>query len=272
MTYQPVVPLSGVGGWAFLSRTRDAQQEAFDQSTAIVRDTTYFEEKIGEIQNADDLVDDRRLLRIALGAFGLESDIDSKFFIKKILSESVLDESTLPNRLSDKRYLEMSKAFGFGDLNPPNTVLSEFGAEITAQFRERQFEVAVGTQSEDMRLALGLERDLAELADKDLSDDAAWFTIMATPPLRTVFERAFSLPVAIGTLDIDRQLELFREKAEIFFGDSTVEQFSDPEKRDDLRTKFLAQSELLGVGFTQSTRGSAALALLQQSGSPTLFG
>lgn len=270
MTFQPIVPFGGVGGWSFLSRTREAQQDAFDQSVPVTRDTAYFEEKIGSITSAEDLVNDRRLLRVALGAFGLESEIDSKFFIQKVMQETTLDPTTLVNRLSDKRYLAMSEEFGFGDLSPPNTVLSDFGPKITALYRERQFEVAVGNQSEDMRLVLGLERDLVDVANKDFSDEAAWYTVMATTPLRTVFETAFSLPTVIGTLDIDRQLQLFREKAEAIFGDSSIKQFADPDKLDDLRRRYLAQSELQ-TGPSENVRGSAALAMLQQTSAPSLL-
>ena len=265
MTYQPVVPFGGIGGWSFLSRTREAQQDAFNGSGSVTRDTAYFEEKISQIRTAEDLVSDRRLMRVALGAFGLDEDINNKFFIRKALEETTFDRKSLVNRLSDKRYLEMSKQFGFGDLSPPNTVLSDFGQKITALYKERQFEIAVGEQSQDMRLALGLERDLGTLAARDISDEAAWFTIMATQPLRVVFERALSLPTIIGTLDLDRQLQLFRDKAEAVFGDSRVSQFSDPVRLDDLRRSFLAQSELQAGAFSTSARGSAALALLQQS-------
>ena len=119
-----------------------------------------------------------------------------------------------------------------------------------------------------MRLALGLERDLGALAGQDISEEAAWFTVMATGPLRTVFERAFSLPETTGALDVDRQLEIFRSKARAHFGDTGIAQFADPEKLDELRRTFLAQSELRGAGgLAQSARGSAALAILQQSSS-----
>ncbi|MEM6823961.1 MAG: DUF1217 domain-containing protein [Pseudomonadota bacterium] len=267
MTFQPVAPFGGIGGWAFLSRTREAQQEAFDNSASVVRDTAYFQEKIGSITTAEDLVSDRRLLRVALGAFGLDSEIDNKFFLQKVLQESTFEPTSLSNRLSDKRYLNMAQEFGFGDVTPPNTVLSDFGTRITAQFRERQFEIAVGNQSQDMRLALGLNRDLSELASREISDDAKWFTVMATEPLRVVFERALGLPNVLGALDIDRQLELFREKAQATFGDSSISQFLDPEKIDTLRRQFLAQSELqaTSAGGASTTRGSAALALLSQS-------
>ena len=264
MTFQPVIPFGGNGGWAFLSRTREAQQAAFDASPAVQRNTAYFEQTIAKITSAEELVADRRLLEVALGAFGLEGDIGNKFFIRKVLEDGTFDPDSLANRLSDKRYLEMSKAFGFGDVSPPNTVLSDFAPRIVAAFREKQFEAAVGEQAPDMRLALGLERDLGQLASGGMSDEAMWFTVMATPPLRTVFERAFSLPVAVGTLDIDRQLEIFREKAGALFGDTRLAQFADPEKIDALRDTFLGRSELLS-GPPATVRGSAALALLQAS-------
>ncbi len=78
MTFQPVVPLGGYAGWAFLNRTQTAQQSAFDESATIVRQTSYFEENIGNITTAEDLVNDRRLLEVALGAFGLDEDINNK--------------------------------------------------------------------------------------------------------------------------------------------------------------------------------------------------
>lgn len=270
MTFQPVVPLSGVAGWTFLTQTRATQEAAFQASPALERQVAYFEENIGKITTAQELVDDRRLLQVALGAFGLDDDINAKAYIREVLDQGTLQPDSLANRLSDKRYLAMSEAFGF-ELDPPNTKLSDFPARIIELYEGRQFEVAVGNAQPDMRVAMALERDLPALLDRGLSDEANWFTIMGTPSLRPVFEKAFALPITIATLDLDRQLEIFREKAAAFFGDTRVEQFADPEALDRLRDRFLAQSELETGGFSTTTRGSAALALLQASGSGGLI-
>lgn len=266
MTFQPVVPFGGNAGWAFLQRTRESQEDAFQQSAALQRDVAYFRANIGGITSAEDLVDDRRLLNVALGAFGLAEDIDNKFFIRKTLEEGTLRDDSLANRLSDKRYFAMAEAFGF-DLSPPRTVVGGFADPIVQAFQERSFEVAVGNQNPDMRSALTFARDIGDLAERGLSGEAAWFTVMATPPLRTVFERAFSLPIEVGTLDVDRQREIFEEKANQFFGSPDVAQFTDLEKQDELLRRFLAQSELQG-GVSPTTRGSAALAILQASATP----
>lgn len=266
MSYQPVVPLGGIGGWAFLSRTRETQEAAFQSGAVITRDTEYFAAKIGEVKSAEDLVSDRRLLRVALGAFGLESDIDSRFFIKKVLEEGTISGKGLANRLSDTRYFQIAEKFAF-DLTPPNTALSDFGSDIVAMYRERQFEAAVGNVSPDMRLSLGLEREIGAVLERGISDAAAWYTVMATPPLRAVFEKALNIPAVAGALDVDRQLELFREKAQTVFGSSEFSQFSDPDKLDKLRTTFLSRSELT-VTPQATGRGAAALALLQASAAP----
>lgn len=267
MTYQPVFPAGGNLGWTFLKTTREDQQDAFDNSAVVVRDTDYFRETIGKISSAEQLVADRRLLTVALGAFGLDDDINNRFFMRKVLEEGTLNEESFANRLSDKRYFAMAEAFGF-DLSPPKSVLSDFPDQILSEYRSRQFEIAVGTQDEDLRLALGLERDLNELADRKLPENAAWFTVMGNPPVRRVFETALGLPSEIAAIDIDRQLAVFREKSESLFGVSHPEEFTDPALQEKLVRNFLFRSEL-AASAASTSRGAVALSLLQAQ--PQLF-
>lgn len=261
MTYQPVIPSGGNIGWTFLSRTRDAQQAAFDGSAAVVRNNEYFRETVGTIRTAEELVSDRRLLSVALGAFGLDDDIENRFFIRKVLEEGTLAEDAFANRLSDKRYSALADAFAF-HLSPPNTALSDFADDIVEKYRTRQFEVAIGEQDGDLRLALGFEREIDAIVADDLTEDAAWFTVMGNPPLRRIFEQALGLPREMAKVDIDRQLEVFRDKAETRFGVSHPAEFADPDLREKLVRNFLVRAELAAFGQA-TTRGGAALSLLQ---------
>lgn len=261
MSFQPVLPNKGYAGWTFLSRTREAQQKAFDSSAQIKRDTAYFQERIGSVRTADDLVNDRRLLSVALGAYGLGDDIDSKFFIRKVLNDGSFDRSDLANRLSDKRYLAFTKAFGFGDFPVPNTVMSEFGENIADAYRSRQFEVAVGEQSPDLRLALGFQRDLADIVNRQNSPDGRWFGVMGSTPVRKVVETALGLPSSFGRLDLDQQLQGFRNAAQRVFGDSEVTGLNDPDNREKLIRLFLIRSE--AQSGAQTSKGQIALGLLQ---------
>lgn len=270
MSFTPVLPIGGYAGWKFLNRTLDAQKEAFTSAPAIQRDEAYFREKIGSVTTAQQLVDDRRLLSVALGAFGLDDDINNKFFVRKILEDGTLEPSALANKLSDKRYLELSKAFGFGDFDTPNTQLSDFADKIISSYETRQFEVAVGSQNDDMRLAMNAQRELGELADRSVSEDTKWFTVLGSAPLRTVFQTAFGLPSSFASVDLDKQLVEFKDRAQRILGSSDPGQFSDPEKTDDLVRLYLLRSEANAFNAS-TTSGATALTLLQNAGSFRYF-
>lgn len=264
MTYQPVVPMTGLAGWSFLQRTYDAQFEAFNSSPVLDRDSDYFIENIGEIQSAEDLVADRRLLSVALGAFGLQDDIDNRYFIQKILQDGTTSDDALANKLADETYQKLSDAFGFGPGATALTGNPDKMLEITEMNRVQEFEVAVGNQDESMRIALYAERELGELAREESSEDAKWFAVMGLAPLRSMFETALNLPSEFGQIDIDQQLEVFRERTQAATGQSDVSQFSDPEALERITNLFLARSQL--ANFNLATSASAnALTLLQAS-------
>jgi len=262
VTLQPIVPAGGIQGWRFLQHTYDRQFATFSQDPVLKRDSEYFAENISSIKTAEDLVSDRRLLRVALGAFGLEGDINNRYFVQKILSDGTSADDALANRLADERYKDFSDAFGFGPNSFPKTVIPSNMEAIADRFKAQSFEIAVGEQDNDMRLALNIQRELKDLATSDMSDDAKWFTVMGNPPMRQVFETALGLPSATGQLDIDQQLGIFKDKAAANFGSSGFSVFSTEDGIEDLTTRFLARSQLSQFGSSFSP-ASTALILLQ---------
>ncbi|MCJ8140567.1 DUF1217 domain-containing protein [Falsirhodobacter halotolerans] len=267
MSFSPIIPMSGYGGWAFLQRTMDQQRTTFDQGAALQRDEAYFRDKIGSIRSAAELVGDHRLMKVALGAFGLDNDLPNKFFIRKVLEDGTLDPKALANRLSDKNYLEMSKAFGFGDFSTPRTVLSDFADQILTKYRERQFEVAVGTQNNDMRLALSAQRELPKIAASG-STDAQWFRVLGSAPLRQVFQTAFGLPTSFGAIDLDQQLGVMKSKAKQMFGTDQLAKIAAPDQMDKLIRRYLVMSD---TATAPTGPASAALQILQRGGAANIL-
>jgi len=261
--FQPVLPLGGFAGWRFLERTMDAQQTAFQESATIVRATDYFRENIGSITSAEDLVSDRQLLSIALGAFGLDDDISNKFFIEKILSDGTTNDDALSNRLADKSYANMSAAFGFGDATGALTGLSGFADKIIARYETKQFERAVGDQNGDLRIALSLESNLADVTSQTQNKNAQWFAMMGNPPLRNAFEIVFGLPSSLARIDLDQQLTAFQDRSNSLFGTDSIADFTDPEKQEDFLRMFLIRSQANAAATT--TSGNIALTLLQSA-------
>lgn len=259
--FQPVLVSSGLAGWQFLQATYDRQFAAFNQSAQIQRDTDYFRENIANVTTAEQLVSDRRLLSVALGAFGLESDINNTFFIQKMLEEGTTADDALANRFTDSRYRDLSAAFGLGPGEVRGSLFDSFADDIIARFQSASFEISTGNQDETMRLALYAERILPEVVGDDSSVDAKWFSIMGQPPLREVIETALGLPDAFGQVDIDQQLSVFKERSERVLGISDPAELAEPEKLTDLINTYLARSQLESFGFGASG-GQIALTLL----------
>ena len=266
MTFQPVVPLAGYGGWRFLTRTIETQREAFGQSPQLEREKAYFRETIANAKTAEDLVSDRRLLTVALGAFGLDADIGARAFIREILEEGTIERDALANRLADPRYRQLSLTFGYGDLGA-RTGLSGFADQVLARYEARRFEQAVGEQDNSMRLALNLKSGLDDLLKDTTAGDARWFAMMGNKPLRTVFETALGFPSSFGSLDIDLQLDQFRDRARSVFGTDQLADFAEPEQQEKLIRLFLIRDQAQQVSSFGT--GSIALALLQSA--PRLF-
>lgn len=263
MSFQPVLPLSGFTGWGFLKRTM-AKQQAVQQAMPMQqRDEAYFRDKIGKADTAEKLVNDKRLLRIALTAFGLEGDVNSKAFIQKILEGGTLKEGSLANKLADKQYQKFAAAFGYGDFSVPRTKLSTFPDEILTQFRARSFETAVGQQNNTYRLALNAEREIPALASRTISENAKWFMVLGNAPLREVMQTALGLPKSFSSIDLDQQVSVLKKRMEAAFGSSDIGQFRDPAKLEALTRRFILQSEMQGQ-MSAASPAATALMLLRR--------
>ena len=261
--FQPIVLNSGVAAWRFLQSTYDRQFEAFTQGPELRRDVDYFSENISSITSAEELVSDRQLLTVALGAFGLEDDIDNRFLIQRMLEEGTTSDDALANRFTDERYRNLSEAFGFGPGEARSYLEPDFARSIIDRYEAASFEVATGLQNESMRIALYAERTLSEVVgDDEASVNEKWFSIMGQPPLREVFERALSLPSEFSQIDIDQQLEEFKDRASRVFGSDDPAIFLEQETLEDLITTYVARSQVLESLANQSS-ASIALTLLQ---------
>lgn len=260
MGYAPVIPMSGVAGWRFLQKTQASQQASFEKSVEVKREVTYFTENIAKVKTAEDLIADRRLLKVALGAFGLEGEIDKKAFIRKILEEGTTEPTSLANRLTDKSFYKMAAAFGFGDTAGAQTGAAGFAATITSAYKTRAFEAAVGETSDTMRLAMNFKREIATLAANEKS---SWFSVLGSKPLRTVVEGALGLPKEFSQLDIDKQKEIIVDRIDRQYGGDTLQVFKDPAVVGKLIDRFLARAQITEGASSGTSRAASALVLLQ---------
>ena len=261
MSFQPILPLSGYGGWSFLNRTIERQKDAYTESAPIKRATDYFRENIEKATTAEALVKDRRLLEVALGAFGLEEDINAKAFIKKVLEDGTIKDNALSSRLADKRYAQLAFTFGYGNIGA-RVNLTGFADQIIKRYESHKFEVAVGEQDGPMRQALNFETAVGDILTNAKTTNGQWYSLMGNPSLRSMFETALGLPSSFAAIDIDQQLTTFKERSERVFGTDRLADFTAPAKREEMIRMFLVRSEIAS-GTAGYSPAQMALALLQ---------
>ncbi|KAB2541344.1 flagellar protein [Salipiger aestuarii] len=370
---------AGLVGWQMLQSTMQSQRSTFDQSAEIARETTYFKEKIGTISSAEELVDDRRLLSVALAAFGMSDEIDSKYLIQRIIEEGADDNNSIANKLGDSRYITLAQAFdfqeitnykteeaGFGDpifaayeermmveleetlaspeyandpvssvlfrlqvesniseqrdhfltniatvksvedlldnydlksvvlkafdledransttllkrvlsenpaktgalstvLGDPNMVaLAEtfafydvetktvletenFAENIVNEYKWQQFKSAVDEVDSSIGAALQFQKSIPDLSSSGISENAKWYSVLGSTVMREVFETALGLPSGFSQIDIDKQLEIIKEKADQRFGISTFSDLENENSMNKIIHGYLLQDQL----------------------------
>lgn len=242
MSFSPVLPTNGISGWLFLNRTLDAQTRAFNRSAVPQRDTAYFKKEFPKIMSIEELVDNHRLLRVALGSVGLGADIKNKAFIKKVIASDLDNPKSLANRLSDMRYKRLAGAFGaLGTKKPINLQSVD---QAVDKYLQLSFETALGKKDNAMRLALYAKRELAQLASEKSSEKTKFYKILGSPQLRELFEIYLRLPKGFGRLDLEKQVDIFQSKIDSRLGFDSISKFKEIKNQNKLIEGYLLQSQL----------------------------
>jgi len=260
MPIQPSLIGGGLAGWSFLQSSLESQEATFASSSDIKRSRDALSEALSEPFSLDDLMSDRQVLRPVLQAFGLESEIDKGAFIRRIIEDGPDDTNGFARRLNNPDFIALSRTFA-ADEDGLIRISNSQKEEIVTNFQREAFEVAVGDQEPDLRLALNFDKTVREFAADSATDNAFWFRVIGNAPLYEIFDSAFILPDGFLNLDIDRQAEKLQERAEQILGDDPVGQLTTDEGVETLTRKFLLQRQLEN-GPDGFSSGSIALSLL----------
>ncbi|MEM7745259.1 MAG: DUF1217 domain-containing protein [Pseudomonadota bacterium] len=265
MPLPPAIPLSGVAGLRFLDRTYDRQFEVFNSSPDVAREIAYFEENADAISSVDDLMADRRILSVVLGAFGLSEDNGKFAFIRKVIEEGSIEPDAFANRLVDPRYREMADFLAFGNFGNA-FAQGDKREELVSRFKEREFELSVGEVDFDLRLAMNFRREALSVVERISNPDSAWLGLLGSQPLRAVLEGALNLPSQFGTADLDTQVAEVKRRADSFFGINEPSDLLDENVLNEVVDRYLATSQLESGVIGGGVRGTVALSLLQSGG------
>ncbi len=257
--FQPAIPLSGIGGWKFLQATYSRQLESFSDSPQVRNDRDYMLDKLSQTLSVDELMADKRLLRVTMTAFGLGGEEWKGGFIRKALEEVGDPESTFLPRLNNPKYTKFAEALS--PIDGKIIMSTSELARIAVNFEAESFRTAVGDVDDSMRLALNYQSEISEIAGAESSDKAILYRILGDVPVRTVMQTAFNLPDGLSNLDLDRQADVFKDRIQSVMGISDLSELAKPEVIEKMIHRFLAM-DTIENGSTSYSSASAALTLL----------
>ncbi len=223
---------------------RSLELKAAERPVAL--ETSYYLEHIGDVQSIDDFLNDTRLFRYAMTAFGLEDMAHAKGMMRKVLEEGVTDPTSFANRLSDDRFVEFAKAFDFSANGEATTSFETAQQGVVDHYIRQSLEVDAGEENEGVRLALYFQRAAPNVTSAYglLGDEALW----------KVVQTVFGFPDEMANADIEQQAAAVSKRID-------VEDLKDPEKLARLIQRFTAvwdatenvtQSPILDLFYTNT--------------------
>jgi Protein of unknown function (DUF1217) len=234
--------VSATLGYRMVAGSLDKQIAAFESSPTVQRDIAYFRQAMAKVDSADDITGDYRLFKFVLSAFGLDSQINAKALMKKVLAEDPANPDSISNKLVDSHYRDIAKAFDFAggsvDLQSEAFLSSVIDRYVTTEFEKKTAQTNPG-----VRLALYFKRMAPQIT--------SWYQVLGDKNLYEVVRTALGMSSLAAGGDIDRQAKSLEKRV-------GIENLKDPKFLDRFVSRFLA-----GYDASNSTQGLSIASLIQ---------
>jgi hypothetical protein len=223
-TSQPPM-LTTLQTYLSITRNLDRSLEATASKQSVTTATEYYQAHIGDVKSIDDLMKDSRLYNYAMKAYGLEDMAYAKGLMRTVLTEGIVDSSSLANKLTDERFLKFATAFNFAANGEETTQSTAVQQGVVDLYTRQTLETEAGSDNEAVQLALYFQREAPNVTSVYglLGDTALW----------TVVQTIFGFPDAMSNADIELQAKAVSQKLDIA-------DLSDPDKLERLINRFAA--------------------------------
>jgi hypothetical protein len=164
-------------------KNQDRLMAQFQKWPSYAQSVAYYRANIGSVKSVDDLLNNRKLLTVALSSFQLESQVDAKGILRKLLTQDPTDSASLAQQLVDPRYKQFARAFaglrsdGGVSVQDPNSVNS-----VLAGYQSNEYAKWVSNIDNDpsIRQALYFQQTVQDTID--ISDTGKLFAQFQQSP------------------------------------------------------------------------------------------
>lgn len=216
-------------GYQLIASDMTAALKRTSEQPVVQRESAYYMETIKTIKSIDEFLNNDRVFKFAMKAFGLQDMDYAKAFMRKVLTEGTDNPQSFANKLTDRRYAEFAETFNFARYTTGTTVFERTRQGTVDRYVRQTMEITAGASNEGVRLALYFQRKAASAETP--------FHLMADKALLKVTQIALGIPASASTMDIDRQAEMISKKLD-------MEDLKDPAKLDKFIGRFTALWEI----------------------------
>jgi len=199
--------LPAVVAWKQLQKTGDAAQEKWSKQASVQQKIAYAKDVVAKAKTVDDLLNNRKFMEFALSAFGLESEIDKKGLLKKVLLSDLTNIDSLANRMNDSRYQEIARNLGLKDLGVEGPKLPGVMDGLAARYIKNEFEKSQGNASPGLREALYFKENASKI-------NSPW-AILGDKVLREVVTSTLGIPKELALQGVEAQATYLTKKVDI---------------------------------------------------------
>jgi Protein of unknown function (DUF1217) len=228
-----------------------SQWQTMTAKTAAVQTATqYFENNIGSVTSAQQLVDNPRLFNYAMTAFGLSDMTYAKGLMEKVLQQGVTSSTALANTLDNSNIYAFAKAFDFADNGSATTSSSSLVNQVVNKYIENSLETSQGQQDPGVQLALYFQANAPSVTSV--------YQILADKNLLTVVQTALGVSSMTGLEPIDTQAQMLTSKL-------NLTDFQNPTKLQSFIERFCAEYDASNNTSGATTSSSSTTTLTTAS-------
>ncbi|HXW72116.1 MAG TPA: DUF1217 domain-containing protein [Methylocella sp.] len=218
---------------------------------AVSTATEYFEENIGNIKSANQLVGNTRLFDYAMTAFGLGDMTYAQGMMKQVLAQGVTSSNALANTLNNQNILAFAKAFDFADNGSATTSSQSLVSNVVNRYLQNSLDDSEAQQDPGVQLALYFEQNAPNLTSE--------YGILADKNLLTVVQTALGLSPYTSEEPIDTQASQLSSLI-------NITDFQNPAKLQNFIERFAAMYDMNNAGSSTSPALSQVASLFGGGG------
>jgi hypothetical protein len=182
-------------------------QKLAANAPAVQTATKYFEQNIGSVTSAKQLVANPRLFDYAMTAFGLGDRIYAKGLMQKVLEQGVTSSTALANTLNNTNILAFAEAFDFADNGSATTASSSLVDQVVGKYVENSLETSQGQQNPGVQLALYFQAQAPNVTSV--------YQILADKNLLSVVQTALGISPMTAAEPIDTQANMLTSQLKL---------------------------------------------------------